>query len=61
MSANLGGLFHLATPAISYRSRLPAELDLQHNPVETKQHNPSETKDGSVDSPYINAVLNIKL
>ena len=39
--------------SISYRSRLPAELALQHNPA--------ETKDGSVGSPYINAVLNIKL
>jgi hypothetical protein len=45
--------FHLATPAIPYRSRLPAELALQHNPA--------EIKDGTVDSPYINTVLNIKL
>ena len=51
----------MASPAISYRSRLPAELDLQHNTAETKQHNPAETKDGYVGSPYINTVLNIKL
>ena len=50
---NLGGVFCLAAPAISYRSRLPAELALQHNPA--------ETKDGSVGSPYINTVLKIKL
>ena len=41
---NPGGVFRLATPAISYRSRLPTELALQHNPA--------ETKDGSVGSPY---------
>lgn len=51
----------MASPAISYRSRLPAELDLQHNTAETKQHNPAQTKDGCVGSPYINTVLNIKL
>jgi hypothetical protein len=56
-----GGVFHLAAPAISYSSRLPTVLALQQNPVETKQHNPAETKDESVGSPYINAVLNIKL
>jgi hypothetical protein len=38
---------------ISYRSKLPAELALQINPA--------ETKDGSVDFPYIKAVLTIKL
>ena len=50
---DLGGDFCLAAPAVSYRSRLPAELALQHNPA--------ETKDGSVGFPYINTVLNIKL
>jgi hypothetical protein len=38
---------------VSYRSRLPAELALQHNPAGTKNE--------SVGSPYINAVLTIKL
>ena len=51
--AYLGGSPHLAAPAVSCRNRLPAELALQHNPA--------ETKDGSVGSPYINTVLNIKL
>ena len=35
-SSNLGGNL-LTAPAISYRSRLPAELALQHNPAETKR------------------------
>ena len=48
-SSNLGSVFCLAAPAISYRSRLPSE------------YNPAETKDGSVGSPYINTVLTIKL
>ena len=33
---NPGGVFCLTAPAISYRSRLPAELALQQNPAETK-------------------------
>jgi hypothetical protein len=41
---DLGGDFCLAAPAVSYMSRLPAELALKHNPA--------ETKDGSVGSPY---------
>jgi hypothetical protein len=48
------------TPAISYKYRLPDELDLHHNPAETKQHNPDETNVWSVDSPYINTVIKIK-
>jgi hypothetical protein len=47
--------------SISYRSRLPAELALQHHPAESKQHNPAETKDGSVGSSYMNTALAIKL
>jgi hypothetical protein len=31
-----GGVSCLAAPAISYRSRLPAELASQHNPSDTK-------------------------
>jgi hypothetical protein len=50
---NTDGIFYLAAPAVSYRSRLPAELVFQHNP--------DETKDESVGFPYIHPVLNIKL
>ena len=52
----LGGVVHLTAHTVSYRNiegiDCPAKLALQHNPA--------ETKDGSVDSPYINAVLTIK-
>jgi hypothetical protein len=66
-SSDLSGglLLGCTTKAISYRSRWPAELALQFNPVETKQPNPAgrkkKKKDGSVLFPYINAELKIKL
>ena len=46
----IGVLQTCRKPAISYRSRLPAGLALQHNPA--------ETKDGSVATTYINTVVN---
>jgi hypothetical protein len=46
-------VFCFATTVISYGSRLPAELVLQHNPAEKRM--------GLWVFPYINAELNIKL